>query len=49
MFKKLIIFLFFISFIHAEETSGQKTFNVLTFDGGGVRGAFTAQIVAMLE
>lgn len=50
MFKKFIIFLFFISFIHAEEKPfRQKTFNVLTFDGGGVRGVFTAQIVAMLE
>lgn len=26
-----------------------KTYKVLTFDGGGVRGAFTAQIIAMLE
>jgi hypothetical protein len=45
--KKIFFALLIINFcIFGAE---KKTFRILSFDGGGVRGAFTAQIVAMLD
>lgn len=53
----LFVFFFKVSFedeLPIKETQktkiySEKTYNILTFDGGGVRGAYTAQILAMLE
>ncbi|MEI6243359.1 MAG: patatin-like phospholipase family protein [Chlamydiota bacterium] len=52
MFKKLFLTLFIglSCLLQADgKDSKREDFHILTFDGGGIRGAFTAQILAMLD